>query len=134
LLIGAAVMLACAASACSGGHRTGHDVSRSEATRPNPPIPRPPAAAPAWTAATARRLVGKSTITVAGRPVAIDASALVCWRIRRPRARRGAVSGPRFKCIAPTFRGAAAGPDILVVVQPTSRTTFAVLDARFSRY
>jgi hypothetical protein len=89
---------------------------------------------PAWTAATAQRRIGGSTVNAAGRQVKIDPTTVVCWGTGRSERRASARVWSRFDCIAPTFRGAEAGPDLLFVLEPTGATTFRVRNTRFSSY
>jgi hypothetical protein len=87
-----------------------------------------------WTAATARRRVGGSSVTVGDRPMKVDPTTVVCWGAGSPERRGTARLWHRFDCLTSTFRGAQAGPDILFTLEPTGPTTFRVLNARFSSY
>jgi hypothetical protein len=66
--------------------------------------------------------------------MAIDPATVVCWGVGTSERRGGVRAWRRFECIAPTFRGVRAGPDVLFVLQPTGKDTFARLNTRFSRY
>jgi hypothetical protein len=61
-------------------------------------------------------------------------ASVVCWGVGRGERQDETRVWRRFRCIAPTFHGAHAGPDILFVLQPTGRRTFAVLNQRLSSY
>jgi hypothetical protein len=112
------------AAGCAGGDAGRHAASTSGATR----------AEFAWTASKAVHRVGGGTVTVAGRRAKVDSSAVVCWGVGTPVRRRPARLWQRFDCIAPTFRGAEAGPDILLTLEPTGPTTLRIVKARFSSY
>jgi hypothetical protein len=74
------------------------------------------------------------TLAVDGRRVRIDPTTVVCWGLG-PSERRGQRRvWSRFNCIAPTFRGAHAGPDVLFELRPMSAATSKILNARFSSY
>jgi hypothetical protein len=64
----------------------------------------------------------------------VDPTTVVCWGVGSSERHAMARLWRRFDCIAPTFRGPQAGPDILFVLEPTGPTTFRVLNARFSSY
>jgi hypothetical protein len=113
------------AGACAGGGDNGN-VAATTATKQT--------SRPAWTAATAKRRIGGSAVTVAGRHVTIDPTTVVCWGAGSPKQRGATRVWSRFDCIAPTFSGAHAGPDLLFVLEPTGGTTFRVRNARFSSY
>ena len=87
-----------------------------------------------WTAATARRRVGGSSVAVGNRQMKVDPTTVVCWGAGSPERRGTARLWRRFDCLTSTFRGAQAGPDILFTLEPTGPTTFRVLNARFSSY
>jgi hypothetical protein len=87
-----------------------------------------------WTAATARRRVGGSSVAVGSRQMKVDPTTVVCWGVGRPERRGTARLWRRFDCLTSTFRGARAGPDILFTLEPTGPATFRVLNARFSSY
>jgi len=91
-------------------------------------------AGPAWTAAKALRHARRSTLAVDGRRVKIDPITVVCWGVGRSERRGQKRVWRRFNCIAPTFRGAHAGPDVLFELRPTSDATSSILNARFSSY
>jgi hypothetical protein len=88
----------------------------------------------AWTAAAATGRVGGSTVVAGARRTKIDPTTVVCWGVGTPQHRGSTQVWHRFDCIAPTFRGAQAGPDLLFVLEPTGPRTFRILDARFSSY
>ncbi len=88
----------------------------------------------AWSAATAMRRVGKAGVTLHGRPAKVDPSTLVCWGVGRSERRRSLRVWHRFDCIAPTFHGAGAGPDLLFTVEPTGATTYKVANPRLTSY
>jgi hypothetical protein len=121
------------ATACGGDH-AGH--------RARPPHPgttrasdsRPPANGPLWTEAQVRRQVSGATIVAAGKRVRIDPTSFACWGDGAARVRRGVRRWRWFTCLAPTFRGAEAGPDVRFVVVPRSTTGFDVLSARLVSY
>jgi hypothetical protein len=87
-----------------------------------------------WTVAKARRRLAGTKIRVEGRKIRVVGSTLVCWGAGRPLRTRGTPRWRRFNCIAPTFRGAAAGPDALFVLRPLGRRRFDISGAHFSRY
>jgi hypothetical protein len=104
--------------------------TRSDGTRTDVPTP----SGPAWTAAKAVRQARRLRLIVDGRRTKIDPTTLVCWGVGRPQRRGHARVWHRFDCIAPTFRGAHAGPDALFELQPTGDSTSRILNARFSSY
>lgn len=108
--------------------------STSRETRGVGSIEASTAAGPPWTAAKAVRHARRSTLAVAGRRVKIDPTTVVCWGVGRSERRGGRRVWRRFNCIAPTFRGAHAGPDVLFELRPTSAATWSILKARFSSY
>jgi len=122
------------ATGCSGGgekHSVSTSVTGSQAGLGSTPQS---AAAFAWTAQTATRRIGGATISVAGQRQRVDPAAAVCWGIGSPARRRPARLWRRFDCVAPTFHGGRAGPDILLALEPTGPTSFRILNARFSSY
>jgi hypothetical protein len=89
---------------------------------------------PAWTAAKAIREARTLNLVVERRRTRTDATTIVCWGAGpSERGAHGRV-WRRFECIAPTFRGAQAGPDVLFELRPTGDTTSRILNARFSSY
>jgi hypothetical protein len=98
------------------------------------PLRRGSGAASGWTVAQALRHVGGARIHVGGGTVTVRRSTLTCWGAGRPWKKGQKRVWRRFACIAPTFRGAAAGPDALLVIVPRGRKRFSILSARFSRY
>jgi hypothetical protein len=87
-----------------------------------------------WSEAKAVRYARRASLVVERRRPKIDPASVVCWGVGRSDRQGKTRVWRRFKCIAPTFRGAHAGPDILFVLQPTGRRTFAVLNERLSSY
>jgi hypothetical protein len=88
----------------------------------------------AWSVAKAVRYARRASLVVEGRRRKIDPASVVCWGVGRGDGQGETQVWRRFRCIAPTFRGAHAGPDILFVLEPTGRRTFAVLNQRLSSY
>jgi hypothetical protein len=88
----------------------------------------------AWPEAKAVRRARTASLTVDGRRPKVDPASIVCWGLGRGDRRGETPVWRRFRCIAPTFRGAEAGPDILFVLQPTGRQTFAIRNQRLSSY
>jgi hypothetical protein len=88
----------------------------------------------AWPEAKAVRYARRASLVVDGQRQKIDASTVVCWGVGRGDGHDERRVWRRFRCIAPTFRGAQAGPDVLFVLQPTGRRTFTVLNQRLSSY
>jgi hypothetical protein len=87
-----------------------------------------------WTTAKAIREARRARLVVDGRRVRVDPAALVCWGAGSS-VRRGATRlWRRFDCIAPTFHGAGAGPDLLFDLRPLGDLQFATVNARFSAY
>jgi hypothetical protein len=147
-----AFVLATGTAACGGGASTRPEGGPRDAgattTGPGatvatrrPAVPRragPPASvrAVAWThAALLRRLEGRR-IRVDRRFVAIDPGTVTCGGVGPPSERRnGQPAWTRFRCVQPTFPpGRLTGPDLLFVVEPTGRRTFAVSGQRFAAY
>jgi hypothetical protein len=93
-----------------------------------------PPTGPAWTAAKALRHARRLTPVVDGRRANVDPTTVVCWGVGPSTRRDNARVWRRFNCIAPTFRGARAGPDVLFTLAPTSEATLRILKARFSSY
>jgi hypothetical protein len=88
----------------------------------------------AWSEAKAVRHARGASLMIAGRRPEIDPASIVCWGVGRAERRGESRVWRRFRCIAPTFRGAQAGPDILFVLQPTGRQTFQLRNQRLSSY
>jgi hypothetical protein len=90
--------------------------------------------APAWSTATAIRRVGRVGVDVGRRAARLDPTTIVCWGVGAHERRGSTRLWRRFHCIAPTFHGAAAGPDLVFTLLPTGRTTFRVENPRFTSY
>jgi hypothetical protein len=88
----------------------------------------------AWPEAKAVRRARSASLSVEGRRPKVDPASIVCWGMGRGDRRGETRVWRRFRCIAPTFRGAEAGPDILFVLKPTGRQTFAIRNQRLSSY
>jgi hypothetical protein len=127
-LAAVAVFAPTVATSCAGGHRA---TPGSSSTAAQDDQARP---ASAWSAATAMRRVGRATVKVGGRSARVDPSTLVCWGVGAPERAGSKRAWRRFDCIAPTFRGAAAGPDLLFSVEPTGRAAYRIENARFASY
>jgi hypothetical protein len=78
--------------------------------------------------------VGGARIEVEDRLITADSSTVVCWGVGHPSRKHTSRVWRRFSCIAPTFRGAVAGPDALFVLVPLDSKRFVIRQARFSRY
>jgi hypothetical protein len=75
-------------------------------------------------------------VRVDGRRVRLDAATVTCGGIGRPITRvRSEPAWGRFRCLQPTFpAGTVAGPDAVLVIEPTGRRTFEVVDRWLTRY
>lgn len=90
----------------------------------------------AWThAELLRRLEGHS-VRVERRVVPIDRDTVTCGGDGPPTShRRRQPEWTRFRCVQPTFpAGVLAGPDLVFIVAPTGRRSFAVSGQRFTSY
>ena len=128
-VVGAALTTACGDR---GDKQTASTAKEARTTRVRTSTE--PSSGPAWTAAKAVRQARTLRLVVDGRRVRIDPTTVVCWGAgpseRRPHAR----VWRSFDCIAPTFHGAQAGPDVLFELRPTGDATSRILNARFSSY
>jgi len=88
----------------------------------------------AWPQAKAVEHARRARLAVGGRRPTIDPASVVCWGVGPADVHAGTRRWTRFRCIAPTFRGAAAGPDVLFVLRPTGARTFSIEDERLSSY
>jgi hypothetical protein len=90
----------------------------------------------AWTHAKVLDRLHGRRIRVEGRVVRIDRATLTCGGLGRTvRRRGGAPAWSRFRCVQPTFpAGAVAGPDAILIVEPTGRRTFALVERRLTEY
>jgi hypothetical protein len=124
----AAVAVIGSSAGCAGGH---HAQSGSASTAAESVQTK---SAPAWSSATAMRRISGATVSVRGRTVRVDPGTLVCWGVGA-HGRHGAIGvWRRFHCIAPTFHGAAAGPDLLFTVVSTGPATYRIEKPRFTSY
>lgn len=75
-------------------------------------------------------------LRVAGRTVRIDPQTVTCGGVGRPASRQGGEPAwTSFRCVQPTFPpGSVAGPDAILIVEPTGRRSFAVTSRRLTRY
>ena len=121
-------------SACGSRHQAEQPPTRTERSSATVAAPAAGGNGPAWTEVKARRRVAGSVIHVNGRRFAIDGATVACWGAGPAGIRAAVRVWARFDCVAPTFVGAAAGPDLLFVLVPTGRTSFDVRDARLSQY
>jgi hypothetical protein len=128
MLAAVAVVGPSLAAGCAGGHaaKPGSTSTAAGSDRAR--------SASAWSAATAMRRVRTARVSVGGRAVKVDPTTLVCWGVGRSQRRGATRLWRRFDCIAPTFRGAAAGPDLLFSVQPTGRARFRIERPRLTSY
>jgi hypothetical protein len=82
------------------------------------------------------RRLRNSSVRVGGRSVALDSSTITCTGIGRPvRNEGGEPAWNRFRCVQPTFpEGRVAGPDAILVIEPTGPRSFAVTGRRLAGY
>jgi hypothetical protein len=74
-------------------------------------------------------------VRIDGRTVRIDPTTLTCAGVGRSSREHGRRVWSRFSCVQPTLPpGRVAGPDAILVVEPTGPRAFTVVDARFTTY
>ena len=129
-LIGVALVSAALTTAC--GDRDAKQTSPAARQTAQAPTERP--SGPAWTAAKAIREARTLALVVDGRRTRTDPTTIVCWGAGASERRGHGRVWRHFECIAPTFRGAQAVPDVLFELRPTGDTTSRILNARFSSY
>jgi hypothetical protein len=90
----------------------------------------------AWTSDKMMRRLAGRRLRVEGQTVRVDPLTLTCGGVGRAASRQGGEPAwTRFRCIQPTFpRGSVAGPDAILVVEPTGRRRFAVLSSELTSY
>jgi hypothetical protein len=120
--VGLAVLVVSLLAGCGEDHRQG--AARNSVERN----------AVAWPEAMAVRQARRASLVVDGRQPKVDPASIVCWGVGHSEVRGDTRVWRRFHCIAPTFRGAEAGPDVLFVLRPTGRRTFSIIDERLSSY
>jgi hypothetical protein len=88
-----------------------------------------------WSLAKLERRLAGETIRVAGRRVRLEAGTLTCGGEGPGRPGAGVRIFAHFSCINPTFPpGQLVGPDALVRVHVTGRTTIRLTGKSFSGY
>lgn len=132
------VLLGLGTGACGADQRERRDrpASAPDARSASTPVPESQAPQVAWTHGMVLRQLAGHRLRVGGRTLRIDPQTLTCGGVGRPTSRVGGEpSWTRFRCVQPTFPpGSVAGPDAILVVEPTGRRSFAVTSRRLTRY
>jgi hypothetical protein len=125
----------------SPDQRTGSPSAR-DTPAPSTPTPTPTATPEgdrkgvAWTYAKVLERLAGHRLRVDGRRVQIDPQTVTCGGVGRPASRKGGKPAwTSFRCVQPTFPArSVAGPDAILIVEPTGRRSFAVTSRRLTRY